>query len=119
WHASQRQRLRGPECRWAPAGQLRPAKDEPPARIARTGGASQQGNAARGSGGRLVDVELLVERDDSGDDPLVPHLVHLALEVVEVVVGEVGEPALLEQIVLDRNALHAAVGDVARLPDQL
>src|SRR3979409_2527847 len=64
-------------------------------------------------------VKLLLERDHAGDDPLVPHIVNLALEIIDVVVGEVWDAALLEQVVPNRESLHAAVGDVARLADEL
>src|SRR3990172_10342176 len=56
-----------------------------------------------GLGRRLVAIELGVEWDHPRDEPLRPHLVDLRLKVVDVVVGEVREPALLEQEV-DRKS---------------
>src|SRR3954464_11273328 len=67
----------------------------------------------------MIFVKLLLERNDSWHYPLVPHLIDLALEIIDVVVGEVGEAALLEQVVANREPLHAAVGDVAGLADEL
>src|SRR6266496_487824 len=71
------------------------------------------------SGGRLRLVELLLERDHAGHEPPFPHLVHLGLEVGEVLVREVREPALPEQVVADGATLGAALGDVLRLPHEL
>src|SRR3954468_325316 len=67
----------------------------------------------------MIFVKLLLERNDSWHYPLVPHLVDLALEIIDVIVGEVGEATLLEQVVANGEALHAAVGDVAGLADEL
>src|SRR5262245_57605550 len=62
---------------------------------------------------RLLAGALLPERDHSRDFPLVPHLVHLALEVPEVLLREVSEASLLEQVLADRlawPALHDGLG---------
>src|SRR5262249_43044200 len=56
---------------------------------------------------------LLPERDHAGDLPLGPHLVDLALEVLEVLLGEVGEPALLQEVLahgLARPSLEEGLG---------
>src|SRR5438128_11432605 len=53
------------------------------------------------------------ERDDTGNLPLVPHLVHLGLEVLEILLGEVSKAALLEQVLshgLARAAFHDGLG---------
>src|SRR6266581_8935820 len=53
------------------------------------------------------------ERDDTGNLPLVPHLVHLGLEVLEILLGEVSKAALLEQVFshgLARAAFHDGLG---------
>src|SRR3984893_10420847 len=53
------------------------------------------------------------ERDDTRNLPLVPHLVHLGLEVLEILLGEVSEAALLEQVLahgLARAAFHDGLG---------
>src|SRR5262245_65967385 len=44
------------------------------------------------------------EWHDGWDLPLVPHLVHLCLEVVEILLDEVGEPPLLQEVLADRLA---------------
>src|SRR5438067_429308 len=67
---------------------------------------------------RPVFRQLRSERDHAGNQPLGPHLVDLALEVIEVVVGEVREPPLAQQVVADRRPLQAAFGDVAGLAQQ-
>src|SRR5512140_3006010 len=73
----------------------------------------------RASGRRgLFLLELRTERDDPRDEPALPHLVHLRLEVREVLLGEVREASLPEQVVLDRPALRPALGDVLRLPHE-
>src|SRR5258708_21649452 len=66
----------------------------------------------------LVDLEdrLVLrrdgERDHARDEPLGPHLVDGRLEVLDVLVEEVGEPALPLQVFVDRLALLAALGDL-------
>src|SRR5713101_8249491 len=63
--------------------------------------------------GGLLAGRGLLERDDTRNLPLVPHLVHLGLEVLEVFLGEVGEAALLEQVLahgLPRPTLHDGLG---------
>src|SRR5262249_62259515 len=67
---------------------------------------------------RRVLLDVLLDRDHSGYHPLVPRLVDLRLEVVDVVVGEVREAALLVEVLAHRPALEAAVGDVASAADQ-
>src|SRR5438132_9437854 len=52
------------------------------------------------------------ERDHARDEPLGPHLVDGGLEVLHVLVGEVGEPALALQVLVHRLALLAALGDL-------
>src|SRR5258708_18911870 len=52
------------------------------------------------------------ERDHARDEPLGPHLVDLVLEVLDVLVGEVREAALALQVLEDRLALLAALGDL-------
>src|SRR5262249_19083300 len=77
------------------------------------------------------------ERHHGRNLPLVPHLVHLRLEVIEVLLDEVGEPPLLQEVLADWLArttlderlglavvLHLAVfdlveGEDARLDGQL
>src|SRR6267142_4315689 len=54
------------------------------------------------------------ERHDAGHFPLVPRLVDLGLEVRQVLLGEVGEPALLQEVLADRLA-GAALDDRLRL----
>src|SRR2546428_5123748 len=66
----------------------------------------------------LVDLQdgLVLRRDGEGDDPrnepLGPHLVDLGLEVLHVLVDEVGEAALALQVLVHRLALLAALGDL-------
>src|SRR5256885_14765660 len=63
--------------------------------------------------GGLLAGRGLLERDNTGNLPVVPHLVHLGLEVLEVFLDEVGEAALLEQVLahgLARAALHDGLG---------
>src|SRR5207253_6142896 len=67
---------------------------------------------------RPVLLELFAEWNHPGDEPVIPHLIHLRLEVRDVVFGEVGETALPVEVVAHRNALEASVRDVAGLPDQ-
>src|SRR5215470_1293836 len=75
----------------------------------------------RRSGGcrRRIACDLLVERDHSRNQPFVPHLIDLRLEVVDVIVVEVSEPPLPEKVVAHRRSLQAAVGDVPGFADQL
>src|SRR3989442_12380379 len=47
--------------------------------------------------GRVVNLEVLPDRQDAGQQPLVPHLINLGLEVVDIVGREVGEAALSDQ----------------------
>src|SRR4026209_1147671 len=68
-----------------------------------------RGVAIAAGGGGLFARTLLPERNNAGDLPLVPHRVHLGLEVFQIFLGEVGEAALLEQVLphrLARAALH-------------
>src|SRR5437773_1154801 len=61
---------------------------------------------------RLCGVQF-AKRHDAGDLPLLPLLVHLRLEVRQVLLGEVGEAALLEQVFphgLARAALDDRLG---------
>src|SRR5438132_9247619 len=63
--------------------------------------------------GGLLAGRGLLERDNTGNLPVVPHLVHLGLEVLEVFLDGVGEAALLEQVLahrLARAALHDGLG---------
>jgi hypothetical protein len=57
--------------------------------------------------------------DHAGDDPLLPHLVDLGLEVVDVLVGEVREAALALEVLDDRLALLPALRDLPRRPGQI
>src|SRR5208337_5632514 len=66
-------------------------------------------------GGRVVRWEILLERDNSRHEPLVPHLVDLALEEFDVFVDKVREPSLLEQVVAHRQALEFPFGNLFRL----
>src|SRR5215475_9002732 len=86
---------------------MKPA-DAPPGSLPLIGTRGRAGPRALrcGSDGPL----LLPEGDDAGNLPLVPHLVHLRLEVLEVLLGEVGEAALLEQVFPYRFA-RPAFGD--------
>src|SRR5207245_4226917 len=67
---------------------------------------------------RPVLLELFAEWNHPGDEPVIPHLIHLRLEVRDVIFGEVREPALPVEVIAHRNPLEAPVGDVAGLPDQ-
>src|SRR5581483_10251786 len=61
-------------------------------------------------GGLLVHLEHAVQRGDAGDLPLVPHLVDHPLDVVDVLIDQVGEAALPGQELADGNpSLLAAV----------
>src|SRR5439155_16907920 len=68
--------------------------------------------------GLLVDLQdrLVLRRDREGDharnEPLGPHLVDLGLEVLHVLVGEVREPALPLEVLVDGLALLASFGDL-------
>src|SRR5215813_9107523 len=48
---------------------------------------------------RLVCLQLGLEWNHTGNQPLVPHLIHYALEVVDIIVSKVGEPSLPGQII--------------------
>src|SRR4029453_6896609 len=61
---------------------------------------------------RNVDRAAVGEGDDAGDEPLLPHLVDLLLEVGVVLVLEVGEAALLLQVLPNGLALAFAFGDL-------
>src|SRR5262249_25675587 len=53
------------------------------------------------------------ERHHGRNLPLVPHLVHLRLEVIEVLLDEVGEPPLLQEVLADwlaRTTLDERLG---------
>src|SRR5713226_3916960 len=61
----------------------------------------------------LLHRKFPAERDHARDLPLLPHLVHPLLEVPEVLFREVGEAALLEQVLphgLARLALNDGLG---------
>src|SRR5215470_19640796 len=60
--------------------------------------------------GRLLRSTFLPERDNARNFPFVPHLVDLLLEVREIFLGKVGEPALLEQV-LAHGLARAPFGD--------
>src|SRR5256885_11085227 len=65
----------------------------------------------------LEDVRVLRrdgERDHAGDEPLGPHLVDLRLEVLDILIDEVREPALPAQVLDDRLALLATLRDLTR-----
>ena len=49
-----------------------------------------------------VSFQVLQDGHDSGNQPLVPHLINLALEILNIVVRKVGEPALFQQVVTHR-----------------
>src|SRR5438105_5484217 len=59
----------------------------------------------------FIRFNLSAKRNDARNQPLVPHLVNLALEVFDVFVDEVGESSLLEQIVSHRQALELSIGN--------
>src|SRR5918995_3679302 len=61
---------------------------------------------------RDVDRATVREGDDRWDDPLLPHLVYLLLEVGVVLVLEVGEAALLLQVLPNRLAHTLALGNL-------
>src|SRR2546423_4963932 len=73
----------------------------------------------------LVDLQdrLVLRRDREGDhtrdQPFGPHLVDLGLEVLDVLVREVREPALALQVLEHRLALLAALGDLPRRTGQV
>src|SRR2546425_6374184 len=60
---------------------------------------------------RLVLLQFLPEGNDARDQPLLPHIIDLRLEVVDVVVGEVREAPLSQQVVSHRLALGALLGN--------
>src|SRR5262249_39214608 len=62
---------------------------------------------------RLPGVQL-AERHDTRNLPLLPLLVHLLLEISQVLLGEVSEAALLEQVFANRLA-RATLDDRLRL----
>ena len=72
----------------------------------------QKATPPRCQGGRKLSFQVLLERDDSRHQPVVPHLVDLALEVFDVFLDEVREPSLLEQVVANRQPLEPAIGNV-------
>src|SRR5206468_11574035 len=72
------------------------------------------------------------ERHHRRNLPFLPHLVHLCLEVVEILLDEVGEPPLLEEVLAHRLAwpplddrlglavvLHLAIFDLVERYDPL
>src|SRR2546427_6482558 len=60
---------------------------------------------------RLVLLQLLPEGNDARDQPPLPHIIDLRLEVVDDVVGEVREAPLSEEVVSPRLALRALLGN--------
>src|SRR5260221_11033857 len=68
--------------------------------------------------GRLLHAEERLvlgrdgERDHARDEPLVPLLVDLGLEVLHVLVLEVGEASLTLEVLVHRLALLAPLGDL-------
>src|SRR5204863_9361843 len=66
-----------------------------PARVGSRARSARQSRASTDPGpairGRLLSGPLLPERNHARDLPLVPHLVHLGLEVPEVFLGKVGK----------------------------
>src|SRR5208283_4221003 len=69
-------------------------------------------------GGFGLTFDLLLERNDSRHQPLVPHLVDLALEVFDIFVDKMREPSLLEQVITNRKTLESAVCNVLGLAVQ-
>src|SRR5271157_4094947 len=66
-------------------------------------------------GGRGIGFDFFLERNDSRHQPLVPHLVNLALEVFDIFVDKVREPSLLEQVIANRKTLESAVRNILGL----
>src|SRR4029453_2173167 len=82
-----------------------------PARVPSTAGGEEPGGCRRtasGRGGR--GAALFSKRGKPPKLPLVPHVVDLGLEVLEVFLDEVGEPALLEKI-LAHGLARSPLGD--------
>src|SRR5204862_5062498 len=57
--------------------------------------------------------------DHARNEPLGPHLVDLRLEVLDILVDEVREPALPAQVLDDRLALLATLRDLTRRPGEI
>src|SRR5208337_2195915 len=74
--------------------------------------------APYGAGG-LFGFDFFLERDNSRHQPLVPHLVDLALEVFDVFVDKMREPSLLEQVIAHRKAFESSVRNVLGLAVEL
>src|SRR2546427_3811916 len=66
----------------------------------------------------MIGFHLFQERDHAGNQPLVPHLVHFALEVINVVVSEVREATLPEQVVAHREPLVRSEEHTSELQSQ-
>jgi len=58
-----------------------------------------------------VSFQVFQDGHDSGNQPLVPHLINLALEILNIVVRKVGEPALFQQVVTHRQTFEFAIDE--------
>src|SRR5579864_2459203 len=71
-----------------------------------------------GAGG-LFSFDFLLEGNNSRYQPLIPHFIDLALEVIDVIIDEMCEPSLLQQVVADRQTVEAAAGNMIGLAIEL
>src|SRR6185312_5535413 len=65
-------------------------------------------------GWRRILFQLVLERKHPGNKPFGPGFIYFALEVVNIVLGEVCETPLLEQVVAHRLARNLARGNLLR-----
>src|SRR5438105_11825672 len=70
-------------------------------------------------GGGLFSFDFPLEGNNSRYQPLIPHLIDLALEVIDVIIDEMCEPSLLQQVVADRQTFEAAAGNLLGLAIEL